>query len=93
MISSLLGIHVHRSLSMRYHAMHHIDHANMVISAGPFSSLEGYSRAAGIWTDVSRRRESTINDIWSTSRLSSVIGNSCVLWYVLSKRNVKCNMT
>ena len=57
--------------------MHHIGHANMVISAGAFSYLEGYSRAAGIWIDVSCRRESTINAIWSTSRLSSVIGNSC----------------
>ena len=63
------------------HAMHHIiiGHANMVSSAGPFSSLEIYSRAVGIWTDVtvSCRRESTINAIQSTSQLSLVIGNSC----------------
>ena len=53
--------------------MHHIiiGHANMVSSAGPFSSLEIYSRAVGIWTDVTVlcRRESMINDIQSTSQL------------------------
>ena len=59
--------------------MHHIGHASMVSSAesGAFSSLEIYSRAVGIRTDVSCRREGTVNAIRSTSQLSSVIGNSC----------------
>ena len=63
--------------------MHHIGHASMVSSAGAFSLLEIYSRAVGIQTDVSCRREGTINSIRSTSQLSSVIGNSHVFFFLV----------
>ena len=40
--------------------MLHIGHTKVASYAGAFSPLEGYSRAARIWTDVSCGRERII---------------------------------